>query len=129
MTWDKLAALNGIKNPNLIYTGQKLCIYKKNSVQSIPTFTITSVVKDKKVTITTKNFPANQTFNVLMGAYGTQGINGIQVAKTNSGAGGSFSATYKLPKSLQGSYRIAIRLQSLSTGIYSYNWFYNHTTK
>jgi hypothetical protein len=36
---------------------------------------------------------------------------------------------FHIPKSLQGSYRIAIRLQSPSTGHYSYNWFYNNTTK
>ena len=36
---------------------------------------------------------------------------------------------FHIPKAFQGFYRIAIRLQSPSNGHYSYNWFYNNTTK
>ena len=94
----------------------------------VPTFTITSVVRDSSVTILTNNFPANDTFNVRMGPIGTQGIGGILVGTVNSGAGGSFSATFNIPPSLYGSYQIAIRLESPTTGYYAYNWFYNNTT-
>jgi hypothetical protein len=92
----------------------------------IPTFSITAVVKDTNVTILTANFPASDTFNVTMGAYGTQGIAGISVGTVNSGAGGSFTATFTIPAALIGSYKIAIRLQSPISGYYSYNWFYNN---
>ena len=91
----------------------------------IPTFSIVSVVADKTVTIQTYNFPANVSFQVLMGAYGTLGIGGIAVETTDSGAGGSFSKTYSIPAALAGSSRIAIRLESKSTGYFAYNWFYN----
>jgi hypothetical protein len=93
----------------------------------IPTFNIKSVVKDTTVTILTNNFPPNQTFTVRMGAYGTQGIGGIVVTTTNSGAGGSFEETYPIPGALAGSTRIAIRLES-PQGYYAYNWFWNNTT-
>ena len=45
---------------------------------------------------------------------------------TNSGVGGTFTATYPIPAQLAGTPQIAIRLQSAS-GYYSYNWFFNAT--
>lgn len=94
----------------------------------IPFFIITHVAKDQSVSIQTYNFPANDSFDVLMGPIGTKGVNGIKVAVTNSGKGGSFSATYTIPKELKGSHQIAIRLQSnMGSGYYAYNWFYNIT--
>ncbi|MEI7988120.1 MAG: hypothetical protein WCI88_03705 [Chloroflexota bacterium] len=92
----------------------------------IPTFSITSVVKDQTVSIITANFPPNDTYDVLMGPFGNQGINGIKVGTLNSGVGGSFPATFNIPPNLFGSYQIAIRLQSPMSGYYSYNWFYNN---
>jgi len=100
--------------PGPVYTG-------------IPTFSIVSVVKDTSVTIKTKNFPADDSFTVRMGKYGTLGVGGKVVATTDSGDGGSFTVTYNIPASLKGSARIAIRLQSPTTGYYAYNWFYNNT--
>jgi hypothetical protein len=93
----------------------------------IPTFNIQSVVANTSVTILTNNFPPNQIFTVRMGQYGTQGIGGIVVTTTNSGAGGSFTETYAIPAALAGSTRIAIRLES-PEGFYAFNWFWNNTT-
>ena len=92
----------------------------------IPTFSITAVSRDSSVTILTSNFPASDTFTVTMGAYGTLGIGGVSVGTQASGSGGSFSATYTIPASLHGSNRIAIRLESPTSGYYSYNWFWNN---
>ena len=92
----------------------------------IPTFSIESVVKNTSVTIETKNFPANDSFTVRMGYIGTKGINGIVVGTQDSGAGGTFSATYNVPDALKGQYMIAIRLESPTSGYYAYNWFYNN---
>lgn len=98
-----------------------------SAASQIPTFTVTSVTADQTVTIQTANFPPNQDFQVTMGAYGTQGVGGTVVGTTNSGAGGSFSATYDIPANLRGSARIAIRLQS-AQGYFAYNWFFNSTS-
>lgn len=95
---------------------------------TIPTFSIVSVVTDASVTIQTANFPAGYTFTVRMGEMGTLGINGVVVGTTASGSGGSFSATYNIPASLQGDSRIAIRMDSTSGGFFAYNWFWNSTT-
>lgn len=106
------------------FTGQQA--YPQSGV--IPTFSVTSIETDDSVTIQTFNFPANDTFVVTMGAFGTQGIGGVQVATTKSGNGGTFNSSYEIPDSLKGTYRIAIRLQSPTSGYYSYNWFYNDTS-
>ena len=93
----------------------------------IPTFSITGIVEDEKVTIQTNNFPANYDFNVLMGKMGTKGIGGIHVATINSGSGGAFTKTFDVPTELAGDYQIAIRLESTTGGFYAFNWFYNNT--
>lgn len=93
-----------------------------------PTISITAVVKDQTVTISGSNFPANDTFSVLMGTFGSKGIGGINVGSTSTGAGGLLSATYTIPTSLAGAKRIAIRLQSPTSGYFAYNWFWNNTT-
>jgi hypothetical protein len=93
-----------------------------------PTFSIVAVVKDQSVTISGQNFPANDTFTVLMGPYGSKGIGGTNVGYTDTGSGGSLSATYTIPSSLAGSTKIAIRLQSSTSGYFAYNWFWNSST-
>lgn len=94
----------------------------------IPTFSILSVVKDSSVKIRTSNFPANDTFDVLMNVMGTRGVKGVKVATISSGAGGSFDGTFDIPTSLKGERQIAIRLQSSTgSGYFAYNWFYNNT--
>lgn len=90
----------------------------------IPTFSISSVVKDQSVTISAVNFPPGQTFTVRMGAFGTMGIGGTTITTFNSGNGGSFTATYPIPAAIAGSAQLAIRLE---TGYYyAYNWFWNN---
>ena len=91
----------------------------------IPTFTITEVDRNNTVTIVTHNFPAHDTFKVKMHYYGTLGVGGVVVGSQNTGSGGSFTATYSIPSTYQGLDRIAIRLQSSSSGYYAYNWFWN----
>ncbi len=63
----------------------------------------------------------------MMGKMWTQGINGVQVAEFNSGAGGAIEATFNIPAELAGEVRIAIRTQAKTGGWYAYNWFWNST--
>ncbi|MDD2694581.1 MAG: hypothetical protein PHD58_01480 [Anaerolineales bacterium] len=102
--------------------------YSTKGYTGYPTFSISSVVRNKKVTIRTNNLPKNDTFKVLMNTMGTKGINGIQVGTFNSGTGGVKTFTFKIPADLKNLGRIAIRFQSTSgSGYYAYNWFYNNT--
>jgi LysM repeat protein len=131
VTWRAIADANNLVNPNLIYVGTVLCIPGKPApvplpTTPVPTITITSVVRDTSVTIQTANFPANQSFEVLMGPIGTKGVNGTAAGTFNSGAGGSRSATFQIPAKFKGAELIAIRLEN--NVYYSFNWFYNGTT-
>ena len=91
-----------------------------------PTIDATAVVVDSSVTLTMTNLPINYDFNVLMGAYGTLGVGGTQVATFNSGAGGAFSDTYITPDALKGAAQLAIRIQSTTGGYFAYTWFNNN---
>lgn len=135
VSWKLLAEINDLDNPRRIYTGQKLCVTtsgtptQPSKSSTIPTFSIVSVVEDQSVTIQTANFPANDTFDVLMGEYGTRGVKGVKVDRIGSGKGGAFKATFSIPASLMTDRRIAIRLQSATgSGYFAYNWFYNSTS-
>lgn len=103
-------------NPTPVYTG-------------FPTFTVCSVTRDSQITIVTKNMPPNQTFIATMGAYGTAGIGGTQVATVESGDGGALNVTLSVPQRLAGSHQIAVRLQTTHAvgPYYAFNWFYNKT--
>ena len=92
-----------------------------------PAMDILSVVQNQSVTVQTSYFPANDTFNVLMGLSGTEGIGGILVSRLTTNAGGSFLATFHIPPELQGQQIISIRLESPTSGYYVYDWFYNST--
>ncbi len=97
----------------------------RTSYTGFPTFTITKVVAYSTVTISGSNFPPNDTFDVLMGSFGTNGIGGTLVKSFNTGSGGSFTATYNIPAGLKGLPQIAIRLQDTTGYYYAYNWFWN----
>jgi len=100
-----------------------------SAAASVPITEITGVVADDSVSIHAYNFPANTDFTVTMGPMGTRGVNGYVVGAVNSGASGSFNATFDIPSELYGSHQISIRLQSGGYyPYYSYNWFYNNTT-
>ncbi len=91
-----------------------------------PSFDIVAVKSDESVTIHTNSFPANVNFTVRMDVAGNLAIDGIAVTDINSGQGGTFEATFKIPAELKGTKTIAIRLES-TRGYYAYDWFNNVT--
>lgn len=97
-------------------------------VTTIPLISVTGVVQNSTVTITTHNFPPNQIFDVTEGFMGTQGINGFKVGEINSGDGSSQSYTFPIPVELHGQQQISIRAQTRhASPYYAYNWFWNNT--
>jgi LysM repeat protein len=135
--WPQLAKINKLDNPRVIFTGQRLCVRTASTdsggpvvpvTGAIPTFAISGVERNTSVTIQTANFPANDSFTVRMGAFGTRGVGGTVVQSVNSGSGGTLTFTFAIPAALAGSNRIAIRLESPTSGYFAYNWFFNSTT-
>lgn len=96
-------------------------------IVNYPTFSIKAVEKGTNVTISGKDFPKETEFTVLMGKYGTAGINGTPVAEFNTGEGGALEATFDIPAALAGDVKIAIRLEAKTGGWFAYNWFWNNT--
>jgi len=94
----------------------------------VPTIAVAAVKTNTSVTVTTYNFPPNDTYNAYMGYFGTSGIGGIYVGSVNSGAGGTQSYTFTIPPQLAGQPQIAIRLESPTSGYFAFNWFYNNST-
>jgi len=101
---------------------------KAASSDAEPSFTIYGVVQDQAVMVKLRNFPSNLTYEVLLGSVETSGVNGVKVAKRNSGKGGTYLDLYIIPVALQGYYQIAIRIQRASdAGYIDDNVFLNHT--
>jgi hypothetical protein len=100
------------------------------SVQAADGFFIdvVSVKADDTVTLRFRGAPANRVFTIRMDVAGNKALNGIVVADTNSGAGGNFEETYKIPAELQGKRTLAVRADSTTGGFYSFNWFNNVTS-
>ncbi len=139
--WRDIADLNSLANPNLIYPGQLLCLPAVSTTPvttpvtatvvapaGVPTLQIVSVVADQSVTLKAEGFPANQKIDVRMGKNGTLGAGGALVTTIDSGSG-AFTGTYTIPAELKGQGVIAIRLDCRWGGYFSYNWFYNNSTK
>jgi hypothetical protein len=135
-TWSYLAELNDIKDPNLIFAGNKICVATGTATSTptptttpapVPTFDITAVVVDKTITVKTANFPVGYTFDVLWGPLGNQGKDGMKSGTLKSGSGGEIIATLDIPAQVQGMKYIAVRMESITGGYYSYNWFANTT--
>jgi hypothetical protein len=94
-----------------------------------PTIRVLSVVRNSTVTIRVRNLPSDDEFRVLMGNYGTRGINGIRVDSFETGDGGNQTFTFDIPSDLNGHARIAIRIVSKTDSRYfAFNWFFNRTT-
>jgi hypothetical protein len=96
-----------------------------NTAVIYPTFVIKAVDRNDLVTIRTDNLRLNDTYVVTMGLMGTRGVNGYVVAKVSTTTSGTLTKTFSIPAALRGQDKIAIRLQSPTTGYYAYNWFYN----
>jgi hypothetical protein len=131
LTQDKknVSVERSFQNMSGRWEGGRLLPQPPDGYKGIPTIWIEGVVRNQSVTIRTRNFPPKVNFDVLMGSMGTRAVNGYYVGHLYSGGGGNMTATYSIPPALRGSYKIAIRTQNPTTGYYSYNWFYNNTTK
>ena len=100
----------------------------KCGLQKYPAFGVVDVVQDKQVSISTCFFPKNVPFSVHMGTVGAADLDDIQIGAFQSGDGGIFVATYKIPEKLIGSQSITIWME-FNDGFSANNWFYNSNTR
>jgi hypothetical protein len=90
------------------------------------TTTIVGVDRNDFVYIRLENFPANETFYVMMNRNGTLGIGGYLASKITTNSGGTFYAQFPIPEELANEDIINIRFENVE-GSYDppYNYFYN----
>jgi hypothetical protein len=112
--WTTLAQINNIKNPSLIYTGQKICLVLAGGNPPTPgaswSYQVVDVQKDSAVSIRTHNFPDNVLFDVKIGMQSGGAMQWIDVGDLDSDRGGTFKATFNIPAAYAGKTRLAIRL-------------------
>ncbi len=89
-----------------------------------PYIKIVGVRQNELVTVETGNFPANVNFRVRVGPFDSFFKNYVVVDTINSGSGGAFRFTVKLPDVVQDVDMVTIRLDG-SQGSYAFNAFHN----
>ena len=92
-----------------------------------PVIMVVTVKKDTLVTIEGSSFPNDETFDVLMGTYSTQGVNGVKVGTLTPESDGTILESFDIPTSLKSESRIAIRVESTTSAKAAHTWFLNET--
>lgn len=141
-TWVKIAEVNGLKDPNLIYLGNRLCVtytgvttgatVTPNAIWT-PIYSGTvrisadSVVEDKSVTLRGVYLNPKSTYTVYMGKYNAVHNNDVIAGTALTDQSGKFLITYRIPKSLVDVSKIRVYLKNKSGDIAA-NWFINATS-
>lgn len=92
-----------------------------------PSVTVVSVKKDSFVIVKGIDFPSDELFEVRMGKYDTEGVNGILVETIGAGDDNSFIESFDIPDSLKSESKIAIRFESKESDLVTFTWFTNET--
>jgi hypothetical protein len=94
--------------------------------KDLPSLSITSVVPDWSVTITSQNFPAYQVYDVYMGLHKNPWTGGYYAGSISTGEGGTLPFTLIIPAELRGNSQMVIRLETISSKYAINKWFDNY---
>jgi hypothetical protein len=92
-----------------------------------PIIVVVSVIKDSQVTIEGNRFPVDENFDVLMGEYTTEGVDGIKVGTLTVSTDGTVKKSFNIPQSLKSEDRMASRVESTQSDLFAHAWFENET--
>lgn len=95
--------------------------------EDTPAIMVVTVKRDAHVTIEGSNFPTDESFDVLMGKYNTEGVDGVSVGTLTPDDDGVIVDTFDIPDSLKSESRIAIRVESMVSDKAAHTWFMNET--
>lgn len=135
--WRTLAEVNNLKNPNLIYVNQKLCITTTGS-GPIPTVDLpntssgvrvyaASVKEDQTVTLQGKSLVPNSRYSVYLSNYKANHPVDLLVGSVTTDKNGAFKVTFSIPKNLIDVSKIRIKIIN-GQGSTASNWFINGTS-
>ncbi len=89
-----------------------------------PQLAVTNVVRNKTVQFNLQNFRADVNVDVLIGAYGTHGVNGVKVGTFRTTHSGTLKATVSIPSKYSGASRLDLRVQRRGyNGVSNLNYF------
>ncbi len=92
-----------------------------------PTISVTSVKKDEYAVIKGTNFPLEESFDVLMGECGTEGVDGILIDTITAEEDGGFVLVFEIPEDLVSETQIDIRFESKDSDLVLFTTFKNET--
>jgi hypothetical protein len=128
-----IAEINGVVNPNLIYSGQQLCVSMvSGATPVIPQVTgsanvyATNVKEDTSVTLHGKNLVALSRYTVYLSSEKAHLATPIFVGVVTTDKDGAFKVTYNIPKKLIDVPRVKVTITN-TKGNTASNWFYNAT--
>jgi hypothetical protein len=136
-TYQKLTEINKLENPNLIFTGQSLCVSVGETTTSPPStlpntgagirIYATSVKEDQSVNLQAKSLVADTTYNIYLSNYKSNQPVSYSVGTATADKDGAFKGTYNLPGKLSDVSLIKVMITN-GKGDSASNWFYNMTT-
>ena len=98
-----------------------------------PQVSVTNVVRNRTVQFSLQNFRADVNVEVLIGAYGTHGVNGVRVGSFRTTQSGTLRATVSIPSRFSGASRLDLRVQrrgyngTSNLNYFAYDTFNNKT--
>ena len=99
----------------------------ENVEQPDPIIQVVTVKADSFITLEGSRFPADEDFDVLMGEYDTQGVDGIKVGTFTPKANGTIIEDFDIPADLKSESKIAVRVESTESDLFAETWFANET--
>ena len=137
-SWYSIVDINDIKNPSLIYPGNRLCIFQSGTSSNPPgspyTYSSSANVsalsskEDQSVTLQGKNLNVSSRYNVYLGKYKADSSQRLLVGSVYTDKNGYFKETFTIPKKLYDVLKIRISVTN-QRGVSASNWFINTTSK
>lgn len=136
-SWRTLVEINQLKDPSLLFPGEKLCIFLSGTSSNPPSNVTTnrsnasifasSVKEDQSVTMQGKNLSTNTRYNVYLGKYKSDPMDRFLVGSVYTDKNGSFKGTFNIPKKLYDVLKIRMSVTN-PRGVSTANWFINTTS-
>ena len=137
VTWQVLVEINGLKNPNKIFPGQKLCVSttSKPAPTQIPipvsgslsgNIYASSAKEDLTVTLVGKSLIPYSTYTLYLSNFKAKNPVYYLAGTATADKAGAFSATCNIPKKLYDVVKIKV-IATNNRGSSATNWFFNAT--
>lgn len=95
----------------VLIAGSGMTVLQSPLALARPQVTVTQVIRNRSVDFSAQNFRSNENVEVLIGIYGTHGVDGIKVGSFRTTQTGTLRATVSIPSAFRGEGRLDLRVQ------------------